>query len=256
MGDDVLSYRFKLKVENDELAAVLAASSSSDPRGLVVMLHGGPGGQKDGPENLYSDLADVLARAGIASIRFDFRGVGESSGKYRDMTIRRQVSEYEAVWQFARSLGFSRIGAVGESYGATSLLLSGVADPDVVCLLWPALYFLDVTFAPFVTDEKMEEARRNGFTLEDGVEVGLSFLEEVFEIDNAEEGIRRLTVPTLLIHGTDDREVPVSQSQRAYELLHDPKKFVPVEGGDHCLVRPAEREIVYTETSDWLSTYL
>jgi hypothetical protein len=256
MGTLVSEHRLRLQIGDEFLALVYAAPQTRSPRGCVVMLHGGPGGQKDGPENLYGDLAQVLGQQGIASVRFDFRGVAESTGRYRDMTIESQVADYEAVWSFVRGLGFARVGVIGESYGATIALTSESADPDVICLLWPAVYFLDVTFAPFVTDEKMATARRDGFTIEDGVEVGLGFLEEVLAKKDVEDGVRRIKAPTLLIHGTADTEVPVHQSERVHALIGEPKKLVTVDGGDHMLVRPDERNIVNSEVADWLEQYL
>jgi pimeloyl-ACP methyl ester carboxylesterase len=221
-----------------------------------VLLHGGPGGQKDGPEGLYDTLARILAMRSIASLRFDFSGAGESTGEYRNMTIAGQITEFETTWQFARSLGFNKVGVVGESYGATIALGSTLVDPDAVCLLWPAIYLLDVTFAPYVTDSKMAEARQKGFIVEEDAEVGLPFLEEVLELKDVESGVKRLKVPTLLIHGTDDSEVPYRQSERAYDLLAEPRRLVPVSGGDHCLIEPAEREVVNEEVPGWLAQHL
>ncbi|HEX3732180.1 MAG TPA: alpha/beta fold hydrolase [Mycobacteriales bacterium] len=252
----VREHRLDLRIDDDRLAAAYAAPRDARPKSLVVMLHGGPGGQKDGPEGLYGTLARVLADSGIASLRFDFRGVGESTGRYRDMTIARQVADYECVWSFARSCGFDRLGVIGESYGATVALHSRSADPDAVCLLWPAIYFLNATFAPFITPEKMAVARRDGFTVEEGQEVGLAFLEEVFEVRDVEAGVRRLTAPTLLIHGTADREVPVRQSRQAFELLSEPKKLITVPGGAHCLPQAQERELVNEQVGRWLDEYL
>ncbi|MGW4411906.1 alpha/beta hydrolase family protein [Nonomuraea sp. NPDC004702] len=256
MTGDICEQRLHLDFDGDSIAMVYASPQHAHARNLVLMLHGGPGGQKDGPEGLYSNLARAIGRKGIASLRFDFRGVGESSGHYRDMTISRQVFEYEAVWTLARSLGFDRVGVIGESYGATIVLRSTVANPNAVCLLWPAIYFLDVTFAPFVTPEKMDIARRDGFTVEDGEQLGLGFLEEVFAIENVEDGVRHLKAPTLLIHGTADGEVPVRQSERAYELLSEPKRLITVEGGDHCLRRSRERDLVSNEVVQWLDQHL
>lgn len=81
MANGVHESRLDIHLGGDRLAMVYAAPSGA--RAGAILLHGGPGGQKDGPEGLYRTLAKSLGARGIASVRFDFRGVGESSGRYR-----------------------------------------------------------------------------------------------------------------------------------------------------------------------------
>ncbi len=236
-----------------DLAAVLT-SPDGDCDSLAVLVHGGPGGNKD---NLYSDMADQLAAAGVASLRFDFSGAGESSGSYRHMTITSQVAELETVWQFASSLlKFKKLALIGESYGATIVLKSTIkADTNV--LLWPVIDFLDGSFAPFVTDENMQEAKANGFILSEGVEVGLAFLQEVLETRTAVDDLERIKDSNVLfIHGTGDVEVPVHQTEQAFERINEPKKLVIVPDAGHNLTRPHERTILFNEINSWLIEHL
>ena len=226
--------------------------------GVVVMVHGGPGGTKEGPAGLFVDLADLLAAQGIASVRFDFLGVGESSGRYEDMTIDRQTDELRAVVDDALTrFAPSSLAFVGESYGATSVsIVHGEVDAAALVLLWPALWLLDGTFAPYVVPDKLERARRDGHIVEDGARVGLAFLRQVLDIGDVSGSLDGTRVPTLLVHGDHDAEVPFRQSLRAAELLAGDRRVVIVPEGDHCLERPSEREIVHRETVDWLTRHL
>jgi len=248
--------RLSLSAGDVQLSAVLVSPQEGSAESIAIMLHGGPGGEKDGPSQLYSNLAAELAGAGVASIRFDFRGVGESSGRYRDMTISSQTKEYEAVFALCRHMGFSNVAVIGESYGGTIAVRSRTANPDAVVLLWPAIDFFDVTFAPFATPQKMELARRDGYTVEDGDEIGLAFLEELHEVRDVWRDVKALSAPTLLIHGTGDVEVPYSQSERAHDLIRSAKKLVLVDGADHCMREPEERVVVNQEIVDWLASHL
>ena len=52
----------------------------------VLMCHG-LAGNKTGRYRLYVHLARELARLGIASLRVDFRGCGDSDGEFSDATV-------------------------------------------------------------------------------------------------------------------------------------------------------------------------
>jgi hypothetical protein len=224
---------------------------------MTMMLHGGPGGQKDGPANLYVDLAERLGAAGIASVRFDFRGCGESTGAYRDMTIARQVEDLNAVRAFVEDAYQPQAWAlVGESFGATIGLAGFDTAWRVVVLLWPAIWLLDGAFESYVAEENLAAARRNGYVDLDGEQIGLAFLEELLRVRDVAAPLKGLTIPVLLVHGEDDHEVPYRQSVQAADLLAGAHKLVGVAGGDHCLEAPSEREIVYAETVRWLSDHL
>ncbi|WP_020385640.1 alpha/beta hydrolase family protein [Kribbella catacumbae] len=247
----------RVGVGDDELAVVVATPPTGSPQRMVMMLHGGPGGQKDGPADLYVDLAAHLCSAGIASVRFDFRGCGESTGSYRDMTIVRQVEDLRAVRRFVDD-GYqpSVWGLIGESFGAAVGLAGFDPAYRAVVLLWPAIWLLDGAFESYLSEENVSAARRDGQVDLDGEQIGLAFLDELREVQDVSVPLRGLSTPVLFVHGEADIEVPFGQSVRAANLLSGPHKLVGVPDGDHCLEEPQEREVVYRETVTWLHDHL
>ncbi|MGH3904784.1 MAG: alpha/beta hydrolase [Pseudonocardiaceae bacterium] len=242
-------------VDHDRLSGTLTLPEG-DVDTLVIMMHGGPGGDKDGPAGLFTRLATALADAGLASLRFDFRGAGDSTGDYLDTTISRQVLEFHQVLEFARGKGFSRIGVVGESLGATVVVAGSRPGIDAVVLLWPALYLLDGAFSPWLTPDRQAELDREGFIVDDGIKIGRDFVAEIWAVRDVESRLRQLTVPTLLVHGEQDRVVPVRQSRRASEVLPGASQLVLVPGGDHGLTRTSEQDLVVGQAVEWLSRHL
>lgn len=239
-----------------ELDAIAVAPESAAAR-WVLLLHGGPGGDKDGPADLYRELSARLAANGIGSLRFDIRGAGKSTGRYRDMTIARQVQDLSAARAFlAATYMPSSVGIVGESFGATAALAGLDGSENALVLLWPAIWLLDNVFDNYVDEASLAEAGARGFIVRDDEEIGLPFLTELLEVRDVSGGLTGLRAPVLLIHGDADTEVPVEQSARAEELVAGPVRRVIVPGGDHCLEKSAERVIVYRETIEWLTTHL
>lgn len=50
---------------------------------------------------------------------------------------------------------------------------------------------------------------------------------------HSDERIARVTVPLLVMHGTNDLAIPVAFGERLFALAHEPKRFVSMAGGGH-----------------------
>lgn len=82
---------------------------------MVVFCHGFSG-TKDGP--LFELIADTLQAHGIASIRFDFNGHGESEGEFKDMTVPNEIEDAKKVVEYVRDLRYvSTLAIAGHSQG-------------------------------------------------------------------------------------------------------------------------------------------
>jgi len=256
-GNSFKELHYRIAVGSDELDALAVLPQGEPPTRWTVLVHGGPGGVKDGPADLFREMAEHLAAAGIGSLRFDVRGAGQSTGSYRDMTIARQVEDLRAARSFLDATHApQRVALVGESFGATVVLAGLDGQERALVLLWPAIWLLDGVFDSYVTEQSLAEAQEQGFIVRDGEEIGREFLSELLELRDVAGPLNNLSTPVLLIQGDADTEVPVGQSQRANEKVAGPSRLVVVPGGDHCLERPEERVIVYRETTAWLEAHL
>lgn len=82
---------------------------------MVIFCHGFSG-TKDGP--MFELIADTLQAHGIASIRFDFNGHGESEGEFKDMTVPNEIEDAKKVVEYVRDLRYvSELAIVGHSQG-------------------------------------------------------------------------------------------------------------------------------------------
>lgn len=82
---------------------------------MVILMHGIFSSKDYGP---MPQLAKGLAKAGIASIRFDFDGHGKSEGRKQDMTIEKELADARAIWSYVQSLPYvSGLGLLGHSQG-------------------------------------------------------------------------------------------------------------------------------------------
>lgn len=123
-------------------AGLTLAGSFSVPQGkgpfpAVVLVHGS--GPLDRDQNVFGHkqflvLADHLARQGIAVLRYDKRGIGRSTGTYKDASTFDFAGDAEAAVRFLRGrpeVDTRRMGIVGHSEGGLIAPLVAARDPGL-----------------------------------------------------------------------------------------------------------------------------
>ena len=114
------------------IAAIVTQPAAEGPVPAVVMLHGFAS-YKDEVGEMYKRLAAALAQRGIASLRLDFRGWGESEGGMENSTVQGMVEDAATGYAYLSSLDFvdaGRIGVIGFSLGGRIAIVSGAQNPD------------------------------------------------------------------------------------------------------------------------------
>ncbi len=105
------------------LAGEVALPDGDGPHPAVVLINGSGDQDRDstiGQFRLFADLADQLAQAGIASLRWDDRGVGASDGYGPLTTLEDRAGDVEAAVELLRTrpdIDADRIGLIGHSEG-------------------------------------------------------------------------------------------------------------------------------------------
>lgn len=122
----------RLTVPNGDISleALLHLPPGPSPEGLVVICHPHPqyGGSMD--NNVVDAIACAVVQEGMAALRFNFRGVGRSTGSYDGGSGER--TDVTAVLALARSLpGVPRIGLAGYSFGAWMAILAACGAGDI-----------------------------------------------------------------------------------------------------------------------------
>ncbi|KOV82529.1 alpha/beta hydrolase [Nocardia sp. NRRL S-836] len=208
----------------------------------IVLVHGGGVTRDEG--GFFTRLATGLAEAGVAALRYDLRGHGESDGPQQDTTLAGHLNDVSVALQHIReTTGATRASLLGTSFGGgLAAYYAGTrpAELDRLVLLNPQLDYRNryIEQKPYwdgdrLNDEMAAQLAEQGFIAHSPtVKHGRAFLNEVFWIRPLDV-LDRITAPTLLVHGTRDTFVPVEVSRRADRQLRGEHRLVEVEGAQH-----------------------
>jgi pimeloyl-ACP methyl ester carboxylesterase len=201
----------------------------------MVMLCHGFGGSKEG--QMFDLIADSLCQHGIASIRFDFNGHGQSEGEFVDMTVPNEIEDAQKVFEYVRDLRYvDGVALVGHSQGGVvaSMLAGQLSADDIaaVALMAPAAVLRDdairgntmgATYNPLDAPEYVE--------LYGGRKLGRNYITSAFRLPIYETAAK-YTGPALIVHGTADRVVPYTYGIRYHQLWKD-SEYVELDDHDH-----------------------
>lgn len=117
---------------NATLAGTLVLPQNANTDTPIVLFVTGSGAQNRDEELLehkpFWVLADALANAGIASLRYDDRGFAASTGDRNSATTDTLAVDALKGIQYLKSLGYKRVGIIGHSEGGTIAFMLGAQN--------------------------------------------------------------------------------------------------------------------------------
>lgn len=225
--------------EGQKVAGILHLPGKKNPP-CVIASHGLLSSKES---EKYIALGERLSQEGIAMLRFDFRGIGESEGRMEDDTVTRRVMDLASATEFVRSRRdlSSRIGLLGSSLGGyVSLIRASQEERIRAVVVWAT---------PFHLDDLKSNPGAEGHPLP-----AEAFFEDL---------PRHQLLPLLpsvsncmVIHGEKDELVPVDQAWEIFHRLGTPKEIYILEGADHRLTDPVHRTRAMELTTAWFKRYL
>jgi pimeloyl-ACP methyl ester carboxylesterase len=231
--------------------------------GAAVLVHGGGVTREEG--GFFTRLAAALAAAGIASLRFDFRGHGESEGRQKDLTICGVANDISAAVEEVRSqTGTAAAHLVGASFGGGITGFYAAHHSDQVrslVLLNPLLNYKKrfVDDKPYWVDDRIsvdagrELAELGYLEHSPAFKLGRALLNEVFFV-RPHLALRDIAAPALFIHGTGDTFIPVESSRAAVAQIRGESRLVEIEGAQHGIAVPDDPGYHDPQTQQWQAT--
>lgn len=256
-----VSKNISIRTADNNMIPASFVSNGSDK--LVILSHGITTGKEE--DGVYTNFAEKILTPDFDSIRFDFRGHGDSSMNTRDVTVCGEILDFMAVVGWARTRKYAKLFHVGTSFGGGITLLSvaNFSFNDFAGMVFwnPVISyrntFIDATVPwarEFFNQRTLDElAYRSGTKVpETKFVIGPRMTMELLNF-HPENTVWPDNVPLLIIHG--DRDTLVPHADAVEYCKHNPRvKLHTLSGVDHGFDNKLSEG--YRETVQWFNQHI
>ena len=203
-------------------------------------------------------VSHALTRKGIAVLRFDFTGLGDSEGDFSDTTFSSNVTDLITAAGFLKAHFAAPKILIGHSFGGAACLKAAGQLPSV-----KAVATIGAPFDPAHVQHLLGDARKE---IEKSGEASVTLAGRPFRIkrqfledlDTADmlAVLPKLNRALLVLHSPVDEVVGIDNAAQIYRAARHPKSFISLDTADHMLGRPADAAYVGSVIAEWAARYI
>jgi fermentation-respiration switch protein FrsA (DUF1100 family)/ADP-ribosylglycohydrolase len=235
--------------EGNTLQATLELPVDS-PRAFAIFAHCFTCGQSSRGA---TRITNALAKQDIATLRFDFTGLGRSEGDFAETSFLTNTQDLVAAANYLEENFAAPSILIGHSLGGTAVLATAHQLPSVKAIATvgsPA----DPTHVQHLFSQHLEEIKTNG-SAEVSLagrpfKIGKRFLDDV-ENHCQPCYIGDLKRDLLILHAPTDDIVGIENAAATYSAAKHPKSFISLTDTDHLLLKPGAAEQAADLISAW-----
>jgi len=227
---------------------------------IAIIIHGFKGTKEYYP--FVNNSVEPLVNMGMAVLRIDCRGSGESDLEFKEMTMKSESEDVLTAINYVSSLqniNFQKVVLIGISMGAAAIIMAMENKPNVETLVFwgPGWYFGGDSY--FDTPENRKSVEQEGvfyvtqkFTGKKLI-AGKELFKEITTLD-IRSFMRDIKVSSLILRGSKDRVVGLERDKEAAMLLK--AEYRVIEDGDHNFTNKESEKALIKITVDWLKERL
>lgn len=203
-------------------------------------------------------ISRALTSAGLAVLRFDFTGLGESGGEFAETNVSSNVSDIIAAAQFLIETEDAPALLVGHSLGGIAVLMAAFQLPSV-----KAVATLGAPSQPehvsrlFVSDQETIAARGEAQVSIGGrpFTIRQQFIEDIRQLKPL-ANLSNLKRALLILHAPFDNVVSIDHAAELFKAAKHPKSFISLDSADHLLTRVSDAQYAGEVIASWARRYL
>lgn len=203
-------------------------------------------------------IAKSLNAQGIAVLRFDFTGLGQSEGNFADTNFSSNVDDLVAAANFMTENFAAPQILVGHSLGGAAVLQAAhyiesaraIVTIGAPCNPTHVTHLLksELETIQLIGKANVELAGRE-FVIKK------QFLDDLNEV-NMKDAIANLDKALLVMHAPLDNTVGISNAADIFKTAKHPKSFISLDGADHLLTSENDAKYAGTVIAGWVTRYL
>lgn len=203
-------------------------------------------------------ICQGLADRGIAALRLDFSGIGDSEGDFRDTNFTTNVHDLLAAAQFLEHHYKPPELLIGHSLGGTAAIVasSQLASIKAVATINSPCHPRHVSHHFADVEEKIL------WTGEADIDIGgkqfkiqKHFLDDL-QSYSMEEVFKKLKAAILIFHAPHDDIVNIKNASYLFNLARHPKSFISLDSADHLIHNPYDADYIAASIAAWSSRYI
>jgi uncharacterized OsmC-like protein/alpha/beta superfamily hydrolase len=205
-----------------------------------------------------TNISRALSDAGIAVLRFDFTGLGQSGGRFEDTSFSSNVADLLSAADWLEREHLAPQILVGHSLGGTAVLQAAPSISSAVAVATigsPA----DPEHVAHLFRGAEQELREKGVA---EVELGgrpfkvrEDFLDDLAQ-HNLPDAISGLRKALLILHAPLDDVVEIANASQLFAAAKHPKSFVSLDNADHLMSREKDSLYAGQVLAAWAARYL
>ncbi|TDI93334.1 MAG: OsmC family protein [Caldithrix sp.] len=204
------------------------------------------------------NISEALNREGIAVLRFDFTGLGESEGDFAETNFSSNVADLIAAAEFLEKEYHSPKILIGHSLGGAAVLQAAgnISSAIAVATIGAPADPTHVKHLFAGTQETIEKEGEAEVSIAGrAFKIKKQFFEDL-EQTKMKESIRNLKRALLIFHSPVDNIVGVENAAKIFEAARHPKSFISLDHADHLLTNEQDSQYVGHIISAWAGKYL
>jgi len=204
------------------------------------------------------NIAKSLNDSGIAVLRFDFTGLGESEGEFSDSNFSGNVADLLAAVSYLETNHAAPSILIGHSLGGTAVLQAAHDVPSAVAIVTIGSPSQPTHVSALLDNDRDEIVSTGMATVQLGGRpfvVKKQFLDDLEQHDLPQK-IANLRKALLVMHAPLDETVEIDNAGELFSQAKHPKSFVSLDKADHLLSREQDSRYAGRVIAAWASRYL
>ena len=205
-----------------------------------------------------SRVAAALTDRGVATLRFDFTGLGQSDGEFENTNFSSNITDLLKAAEFLNEEYQPPSILIGHSLGGAAILAAAAQVKSAEAVVTIGAPFDPAHVGHHFIDSQAEIEEKGEAAVTIGgrpFKVKKQFIDDLHGQEQVER-LKSLHKPLLIFHAPLDQTVGINNAGNIFASAKHPKSFISLDGADHLLSKRSDAIYVADIIGSWAERYV